>query len=132
MLQDQAEYFVIATGQQFSVRQFIHWSAQALGMTPRFERQGIHEVAVVEKITGHQASGLQPGQIVVRIDPRYFRPTEVDALLGDLAKAQQKLGRVPEITAHQMCQEMEASDLQEATRHALLKANRYRVLVTAE
>jgi len=130
--QDQAEDFVIATGQQFSVRQFIHWSAKALGITLRFEGQGIHEVAVVEKITGSQAPALQPGQTVVRIDPRYFRPTEVDTLLGDPTKAQQKLGWVPEITAHQMCQEMVTSDLQEAKRHALLKANGYRVPVSSE
>ena len=130
--QDQAEDFVIATGQQFSVRQFIHWSAQALGITLRFEGQGIHEVAVVEEITGSEAPALQPGQTVVRIDPRYFRPTEVDTLLGDPTKAQQKLGWVPEINAHQMCQEMVASDLQEAKRHALLKANGYEVKVSAE
>lgn len=130
--QDQAEDFVIATGQQFSVRQFIHWSAQALGITLRFEGQGIDEVAVVEKVTGSQAPALKPGQTVVRIDPRYFRPTEVDTLLGDPAKAQGKLGWVPEITAHQMCQEMVESDLQEAKRHALLKANGYRVPVSAE
>ena len=132
--QDQAEDFVIATGQQFNVRQFIHWSAQALGITLRFEGQGIDEVAVVEKITGSQAPALQPGQTVVRIDPRYFRPTEVDTLLDNPTKAQQKLGWVPEITAHRICQEMVASDLQEAKRHALLKANgyRYRVPVSAE
>jgi GDPmannose 4,6-dehydratase len=74
------------------VRRFIHWSAQALGIALRFEGQGIHEVAVVEKITGSQASALQPGQTVVRIDPRYFRPIGVDTLLGDPTKAQQKLG----------------------------------------
>ena len=130
--QDQAEDFVIATGQQFSVRQFINWSAQALGITLRFEGQGIHEVAVVEKITGGQAPALRPGQTVVRIDPRYFRPTEVDILLGDPAKAQQKLDWVPKITAHQMCQEMVKADLQEAKRHALLKANGYRVQVSNE
>jgi len=130
--QDQAEDFVIATGQQFSVRQFIHWSAQALGITLRFEGQGIHEVAVVERISGSQAPALKTGQTVVRIDPRYFRPTEVETLLGDAAKAEQKLGWVPEITAHQMCQEMVAFDLQEAKRHALLKANGYRVPVSAE
>ncbi|CAM8624594.1 Gmd GDP-D-mannose dehydratase [Burkholderiales bacterium] len=130
--QDQAEDYVIATGQQFSVRRFLTWSAEALGITLRFEGQGIHEVAVVEKITGSQAPALQPGQTLVRIDPRYFRPTEVDTLLGDPTKAQQKLGWVPEITAHQMCQEMVASDLQEAKRHALLKANGYQVQVTIE
>jgi len=130
--QDQAEDFVIATGQQFSERQCIHWSAQALGITLRFEGQGIDEIAVVEKVTGSQAPALKPGQTVVRIDPRYFRPTEVDTLLGDPTKAQQKLGWVPEITTHQMCQEMVASDLQEAKRHALLKANGYEVPVSAE
>ena len=118
-----AKVYVIATGQQLSVQQFVSWSAQALGITLRFEGQGIHEVAVVEKITGSQAPALQLGQTVVRIDQRYFRPTEVDTLLGDPTKAQQKLGWVTEITAHQMCQEMVASDLQEAKRHALLKAN---------
>jgi GDPmannose 4,6-dehydratase len=130
--QDQPEDFVIATGQQFSVRQFIHWSALVLGITLRFEGQGINEVAVVEKVTGSQAPALTPGQTVVRIDPRYFRPTEVNTLLGDPAKAQQKLDWVPEITALQMCQEMVASDLEEAKRHALLKANGYRVPMSAE
>jgi GDPmannose 4,6-dehydratase len=130
--QDTPEDFVIATGQQFSVRQFINWSAEELGIALRFEGRGTNEIAVVEKIEGAKAPALKIGQLIVRIDPRYFRPTEVDTLLGDASRARNKLGWVPEITARQMCQEMVASDLQEAQRNALLKANGYKVQVSAE
>ena len=130
--QEQPEDFVIATGMQFSVRQFIQWSAQELGITLRFEGQGVDEVAFVDKIEGDNAPALQVGQAVVKIDPRYFRPTEVETLLGDPSKAKQKLGWVPEITVQQMCHEMVASDLQEAQRYALLKANGYHVNMSAE
>jgi GDPmannose 4,6-dehydratase len=130
--QDQPEDFVIATGVQYSVRQFIQWSAQELGVTLRFEGQGVDELALVDKIEGDRAPGLKVGQTVVRIDPRYFRPTEVETLLGDPSKAKQKLGWVPEITVQQMCHEMVASDLQDARRHALLKANGYTVNVGVE
>jgi GDPmannose 4,6-dehydratase len=130
--QDQPEDFVIATGVQYSVRQFIEWSAQELGITLHFEGQGVEEVAIVEKIEGDKCPALKVGQIIVRIDPRYFRPTEVETLLGDPSKAKQKLGWVPEITVQQMCHEMVASDLQEAQRNALLKANGYQVNVSVE
>ena len=130
--QPQAEDFVIATGVQHSVRQFIQWSAQELGITLRFEGQGVDEVAVVESISSPHAPALQPGQTVVRVDPRYFRPTEVETLLGDPSKAKQKLGWAPVITVQQMCAEMVASDLQEARRHALLKANGYPVTLSPE
>jgi GDPmannose 4,6-dehydratase len=130
--QAQPEDFVIATGVQYSVRQFIQWSAQELGITLRFEGQGVNEVAIVEKIEGDKCPALQIGQIIVRIDPRYFRPTEVETLLGDPSKAKQKLGWTPEITVQQMCHEMVANDLQEAQRHALLKANGYPVNVSVE
>jgi len=130
--QDQPEDFVIATGQQYSVRQFIKWSAEELGITLRFEGQGVDEVAIVHSITGDKAPALKPGQVVVRIDPRYFRPTEVETLLGDPSKAKQKLGWTPEITVQQMCAEMVAADLAEAKRHALLKANGYNVQVSNE
>jgi len=130
--QPQAEDFVIATGVQHSVRQFIQWSAQELGITLRFESQGVDEVGVVESITGPHAPALQPGQTIVKVDPRYFRPTEVETLLGDPSKAKQKLGWAPEITVQQMCAEMVASDLQEARRHALLKANGYPVTLSPE
>jgi GDPmannose 4,6-dehydratase len=130
--QDQPDDFVIATGVQYSVRQFIEWSAQELGITLRFENQGVKEVAIVEKIEGDKCPALKEGQTIVRIDPRYFRPTEVETLLGDPSKAKQKLGWVPEITVQQMCHEMVASDLQEAQRLALLKANGYQVNVSTE
>lgn len=130
--QDQPEDFVIATGVQYSVRQFIQWSAKELGIILRFEGQGVNEVAIVEKIEGDKCPALQVDQTIVRIDPRYFRPTEVETLLGDPSKAKQKLGWVPEITVQQMCHEMVANDLQEAQRHALLKANGYTVSVSME
>lgn len=130
--QDKPEDFVIATGVQFSVRQFIEWSANELGITLRFEGQGVNEVAIVEKIEGGKAPALEVGQTIVRVDPRYFRPTEVETLLGDPSKAKQKLGWMPEISVRQMCHEMVVSDLQEAQRHALLKANGYPVSVSVE
>lgn len=130
--QEQPEDFVIATGVQYSVRQFIQWSAQELGITLRFEGQGVDEVAIVNAITGDSAPALTVGQPIVRIDPRYFRPTEVETLLGDPSKAKAKLGWTPEITVQQMCTEMVATDLQDAKRHALLKANGYAVNVSVE
>jgi len=130
--QDQPEDFVIATGVQYSVRQFIEWSAAELGIKLRFEGQGVDEVAIIDSIKGDKAPGLKPGQIVVRVDPRYFRPTEVETLLGDPSKAKVKLGWTPEITVQQMCAEMVAADLQAAKQHALLKANGFVVNVSVE
>ena len=130
--QEQAEDFVIATGEQYTVRQFIKWSAKELGITLRFEGHGIDEVAIVEKIEDNKTQDLHIGQIIIRIDPSYFRATEVETLLGDASKAKQKLGWTPEITINQMCAEMVASDLREAKRMALLKANGYDVNVCAE
>lgn len=118
--QDQAEDFVIATGVQYSVRQFINWTAAELGMQLRWEGKGVNEVAYWNE------------KAIVRIDPRYFRPTEVETLLGDPTKAKQKLGWVPEITAQEMCAEMVAADLAQAKQHALLKANGYNVNVSVE
>lgn len=130
--QDQPEDFVIATGVQYSVRQFIEWSAAELGIKLRFEGQGVNEIAVIDSITGDKAPALNPGQVIVKIDPRYFRPTEVETLLGDPSKAKDKLGWVPEITVQSMCQEMVQADLQEAKRHALLKSHGYAVNVSLE
>ena len=118
--QDQADDFVIATGKQYSVRQFIEWSAAELGMRLRWEGEGVNEVAYC---------GEKP---IVRIDPRYFRPTEVETLLGDPSKAKQKLGWVPEIAAQQMCAEMVAHDLAQAKQQALLIANGYTVNVSVD
>lgn len=123
--QDKPEDFVIASGQQHSVRQFITWSAQELGISLDFEGQGVNEVAIVAKIEGDKCPALSVGKIIVRVDPRYFRPTEVESLIGDPSNAKNKLGWAPEITAHQLCQEMTAKDFQVAQRLALLKANGY-------
>ena len=130
--QEVAEDFVIATGVQYSVRQFIEWSAAEVGLTLRFEGSGTEEVAIVAAIEGEHAPALKVGDIVVRIDPRYFRPTEVETLLGDPTKAKTKLGWVPEITVQEMCREMVASDLQASKRHALLKSHGYDVSVSLE
>ncbi|MDD2899069.1 MAG: GDP-mannose 4,6-dehydratase [Desulfuromonadaceae bacterium] len=130
--QDHPEDFVIATGVQYTVRQFITWAAAELGITLRFEGTGVDEIAVVVSVEGTKAPGVKAGDIVVRIDPRYFRPTEVDSLLGDPAKAKQKLGWVPEISVQEMCAEMVAHDLGEAQRHALLKLHGFSVAVSTE
>jgi GDPmannose 4,6-dehydratase len=130
--QDQAEDFVIATGVQYSVRQFIQWSAEELGVTLKFEGDGVNETATVAAIQGDKAPGLKVGDVVVKIDPRYFRPTEVETLLGDPSKAKAKLGWTPEITVQQMCAEMVATDLEEAKKHALLKTHGYAQSVSIE
>lgn len=130
--QDQPDDFVIATGVQYSVRQFIEWSAEELGITLRFEGQGVDEFASVAAIVGDKAPRLKVGDVIVKIDPRYFRPTEVETLLGDPSKAKQKLGWVPEITVQQMCQEMVAYDLAQAQQHALLKQHGYSVFTASE
>jgi GDPmannose 4,6-dehydratase len=130
--QNTAEDFVIATGVQYSVRQFIQWSAAELGITLRFEGEGINEKAIVQAIAGSNAPALKVGDIVMQIDPRYFRPTEVETLLGDPSKAKSKLGWMPEITAQEMCREMVANDLSEAKQHVLLNANGFDVKVAIE
>jgi GDPmannose 4,6-dehydratase len=119
--QDHPEDFVIATGVQFSVRQFIIWSASELGITLHFEGQGVNEIAVVKKIEGSNAPALNVGDVIVKIDSGYFRPTEVETLLGDPTKAKKKLGWLPEISVQKMCSEMVANDLEQAKKHALLK-----------
>ena len=130
--QDKADDFVIATGLQYSVRQFIAWSAEELGVTLKFKGEGVEETATVLAIKGDKAPGLKVGDVVVKIDPRYFRPTEVDTLLGDPSKAKAKLGWTPDITVQQMCAEMVAVDLEEAQKHALLKKHGYEPAVSIE
>jgi len=119
--QDKPEDFVIATGVQYSVREFICWTAAEMGVTLRFEGTGVEEIAIVDTVTGDLAPMMTPGKVVMRIDPRYFRPAEVETLLGNPAKAKAKLGWTPEITAREMCAEMVQEDLKIASRHALLK-----------
>jgi GDPmannose 4,6-dehydratase len=92
----------------------------------------VEEIAVVEKIEGNNAPALKVGQVIVRVDPRYFRPTEVETLLGDPTKAKEKLGWTPEVTVQEMCAEMVAADLMAAKQHALLKANGFNVNVSVE
>lgn len=130
--QDQPEDFVIATGVQYSVRQFIEWSAQELGVTLEFTGTGVEEKGTVVKIEGDKAPALKVGDVIVAVDPRYFRPAEVDTLLGDPTKAKEVLGWVPEITVQEMCAEMVAEDLKEAQRFALLKAHGHDVSVSLE
>jgi GDPmannose 4,6-dehydratase len=130
--QETAEDFVIATGVQYSVREFIQWSAAELGLTLRFEGTGVDEKAYVDRIEGSKAPALKVGDCVVAVDPRYFRPAEVETLLGDPTKAKTKLGWVPKITAQEMCAEMVAEDLKAAQRHAFLKAHGHDVSVSRE
>lgn len=130
--QERPEDYVIATGMQYSVRQFIEWSAAELGIRLRFEGEGVTEKGVVEAIEGAKAPALSVGDIIVAVDPRYFRPSEVETLLGEPAKAKRNLGWAPEISVREMCAEMVAEDLKFAQRHALLKANGHDVSISVE
>ena len=130
--QDEPDDFVIATGKQYSVREFITWSAAELGVTLEFKGEGVEETGTVVAIEGDNAPALNVGDVIVRIDPRYFRPAEVETLLGDPAKAKEKLGWVPEITTQEMCAEMVAEDLKTAKRHALLKEHGMEMPVSLE
>ena len=130
--QEQADDFVIATGLQYSVREFIQWTAAELGITLEFSGVGVEEVATVTHVTGDMAPSIAPGDIVMKIDPRYFRPAEVETLLGDPTKAREKLGWIPEITAQKMCAEMVVEDLTAARRHRLLCENGLELPVSLE
>jgi GDPmannose 4,6-dehydratase len=130
--QEHPEDFVIATGFQFSVRQFIEWAAAEIGVILRFEGNGLNEKAIVASINGNKAPAIKVGDVVMKIDPRYFRPSEVETLLGDPTKAKQRLGWVPQITAHQTCIEMVASDLRLAKQHAILRENGFNPNVSIE
>ena len=121
--QDRPEDYVIATGKQYSVRMFIRWTAEELGLSLAFSGTGIDEIATVASIEGNKAPTVKVGDVVMRIDPRYFRPTEVETLLGDPSKAKKQLGWEPQITAREMCAEMVVEDLKTARRHAILKAH---------
>ena len=130
--QEVADDFVIATGVQYSVRDFIRMSASELGISLKFEGVGVDEKAIVTKIEGDKAPALKEGDIIMQVDPRYFRPAEVETLLGDPTKAKVKLGWVPETTLPELVQEMVAHDLQNARQHALLKTHGYTVSVSTE
>lgn len=130
--QDEPRDYVIATGKQYSVREFINWTANELGIEVDFRGSGIGEVGVVTGITGDLAPKVSLGQEIVKIDPRYFRPAEVDTLLGDPTKAKVELGWEPKITAQEMCREMVAEDHKAARRVALLKEHDLELPISIE
>ena len=133
MLQQEApQDYVIATGVQHSVRQFVAWSAAHLGIRLEFEGDGTEEIGRVAAVEGDMAPGVKEGDVILRVDPRYFRPAEVETLLGDPSKAKEELGWVPEITVEEMCAEMVAEDLRAARRHALLKEHGMDIPVSLE
>ena len=130
--QNQPDDFVIATGHQYTVRDFIRWTAEELGLTIEFTGKGTEEIATVTAVQGDRAPAVKVGNVIMRIDPRYFRPAEVDTLLGDPQKAKEKLGWSPEITAREMCSEMVAADLIAAHRTKLLKEHGLELPVSLE
>ncbi|SUY02471.1 GDP-mannose 4,6-dehydratase [Citrobacter youngae] len=130
--QDQPEDFVIATGVQYSVRDFIRLAALELGIEVEFKGTGVEEKAIVSSITGDKAPGLKVGDIIVEVDPRYFRPAEVETLLGDPTYAKTRLGWTPETSLDELIKEMIDNDLKNAQQHALLKSHGYTVNVSVE
>ncbi len=130
--QDVPDDFVVATGLQYSVREFICWTANELGLSLEFKGKGVEEIGVISAINNNNCPTLSVGDVIIRIDKRYFRPTEVETLLGDPTKAKQVLGWEPEITAKEMCVEMVASDLVEAQKHALMLASGFVTNISTE
>ena len=118
--QDEPDDYVIATGEQHSVREFVELAAGELGIRIRWEGEGIHEKGVVESVDG-ETSAIGQGQCIVAVDPHYFRPTEVETLLGDPSKAREKLGWRPRIGFHELVAEMVSEDLKAAERDALCR-----------
>jgi GDPmannose 4,6-dehydratase len=138
--QDNADDFVIATGHQISVRDFFDSVGNSLGITFRWQGEGVDETGIVDSVdvsaieNAVEASQRESlvGKTIVRVDPKYFRPTEVDTLLGDPSKAKEKLGWSPKITVHEMIQEMVEADLDQARRLAVLKASGFDVSLSTE
>ncbi|RKF17796.1 GDP-mannose 4,6-dehydratase [Alginatibacterium sediminis] len=130
--QEQAEDFVIATGKQISVREFVTLSAIEAGIELEFSGNGTQEVGTIKSIVGHDAPALSIGDVIVRVDPRYFRPAEVATLVGDSSKAKEKLGWESQITVEQLCAEMVQHDLSKAKQQALLKAHGHEVSIAID
>jgi GDPmannose 4,6-dehydratase len=130
--QDSPEDYVIATGRQHSVRTFVELAARELGIEIAWHGKGVEERGIVAAVSGDKAPGVVPGQAIVAVDPQYFRPTEVDTLLGDPGKARRRLGWEPRISFEAMVQEMVASDLDTARRHQLLASHGYKVAISLE
>jgi GDPmannose 4,6-dehydratase len=130
--QDAPEDYVIATGRQYSVRQFIELAGRELGIAIAWQGEGVNERGVIVAIEGDKAPGVAIGQPIIEIDPQYFRPTEVDTLLGDPGKARRRLGWEPRTSFEAMVQEMVACDLDRARRHKLLASHGYNVAISLE
>ena len=130
--QEQPEDFVIATGVQHSVREFITMAANELGIKLRFEGTGVEEKGIIESIEGNKAPALKVGDVIVEVDPQYFRPAEVETLLGDPTNARVKLGWTPETTLNEMVKEMVEHDFNNAQQHALLKQHGFDVNISIE
>ena len=132
MQQDKPDDFVIATSIEYSVRDFIKWVAEDLDLVIEFSGTGVNEIASVKNITGNKAGSIKKGDIIMKIDPRYFRPTEVETLLGSPKKAKEKLGWEPEISAREMCAEMVNHDYKNSCRLKMLKNEGYSIEIGEE
>jgi GDPmannose 4,6-dehydratase len=130
--QDEPEDFVIATGEQISVRDFVQLAAGHAGMKLEFSGDGTEEVATVAAVDKAIAPAVDVGDVIVRVDPRYFRPAEVQTLLGDASRAKQTLGWEPHITVDAMCEEMVDCDLAKARQHALLRDHGHAISFSVE
>ena len=130
--QNEPDDFVIATGRQISVREFVRLAALNIGIELQFSGKGLDEIGTVTKVTGDNAQSVSVGDVIVRVDHRYFRPAEVETLLGDPSKAKEKLGWIPEITVEEICAEMVENDLAKAKQYALLRDNGYDVVMSIE
>ena len=132
--QDKPEDFVIATGKQYTVREFINWTASEIGIKLVWKNSGIDEIAIIDEILlgEEEIHGMKIGDTIVKVDPKYFRPTEVETLLGDPSKAKKKLGWEPEISAQEMCAEMVSEDLIKAKQNALLKKHGFEINLNSE
>ena len=123
--QKNPEDFVIATGEQYSVRDFVNAVAAELGMAIEWRGKGLKETGIVSQVDGGSKTGPKKGHVIVRVDPRYFRPTEVETLLGDATKARKKLGWKPKIKFKELVAEMVREDLKAAERDELVKRHGY-------
>tara|TARA_B100001248_G_C27353532_1_gene442582 strand:+ start:259 stop:1392 length:1134 start_codon:yes stop_codon:yes gene_type:complete len=130
--QKKPEDYVIASGKQHSIRTFISWASDFLGIKIKFKGKGLKEVGVVESIRGKKCPQVKEGDVIIRVDKRYFRPSEVDSLLGDSSKAKKNLGWTPKISAKQMCKEMIEHDYKIAKKNSLLKQHGHKVNISSE
>lgn len=130
--QEQADDYVIATGNQISVRDFVRLAAAEVGLELEFKGQGVDEVGVVASVNAELAPALSVGDEIIKVDQRYFRPAEVETLLGDPTKAREQMGWQPEITVEQMCVEMVANDVGVAKRNSLLKSHGFDISTAHE